>query len=116
MSTTAQNYQSLLAKIQAGLPVQPATKKEAEAVLTLVTSSIINTLEENSDHLSTLRLKNFGKLTIKHRPAGPRKIPFTGLVQMTKAKRKVRFSSLGQLRKFEEMVPVTADTTPINAG
>ena len=48
-----------------------------------------------------MKLGSFGKFSIRHRPATRRKIPFTGVVRDVPLKRKVKFISLGKLRRLE---------------
>jgi len=78
------------------------TKKEAEHVVNAVVSCLECTL---LSHLATdgftIKLNGFGKFSVRHKPGTLRKIPFTGETVLTKAKRKVRFVSLGALRQRE---------------
>jgi len=84
-----------------------ATKKEAEHVIDTVISSLETTLLNNLDKDKfSLKLNSFGKFTVRHKPGIYRKIPFTGETKMTSAKRKVKFVTLGELRK-NEAVPNT---------
>jgi nucleoid DNA-binding protein len=48
-----------------------------------------------------MKLNNFGKFSVRHKPGRLRKIPFTGEMKQTKMRRKVRFVSLGMLRQKE---------------
>jgi len=83
------------------------TKKEAENVIDTVLSALEATLLSNLDKDKfSLKLNSFGKFTIRHKPGIYRKIPFTGETKMTSAKRKVKFVTLGELRK-NEAVPTT---------
>ena len=79
-----------------------ATKKEAEHVIDTVISALEATLLNNlaTDKFS-LKLNSFGKFTVRHKPGIYRKIPFTGETKMTSAKRKIKFVTLGELRKNE---------------
>jgi nucleoid DNA-binding protein len=90
----------LAGEVQAALCL--STKKEAEHVVNAVVSCLECTL---LNHLATdgftLKLNSFGKFSVRHKPGVLRKIPFTGETVLTKAKRKVRFVSLGALRKRE---------------
>jgi nucleoid DNA-binding protein len=78
------------------------TKKEAEHMIDVVVSALEQTLLNNleTDKFS-LKLNSFGKFTVRHKPGIYRKIPFTGETKMTSAKRKIKFVSLGELRKSE---------------
>ena len=78
------------------------TKKEAEHVVNTVIGSLEATL---LNHLETdgftLKLNGFGKFCVRHRPGIRRKIGFTGETIQTKMRRKIRFISLGALRRQE---------------
>ena len=99
--------EELVARVQQALSL--TTKKEAENVIDTVISALEATLLANlvTDKFS-LKLNSFGKFTIKHKPGIYRKIPFTGETKMTSAKRKVKFVTLGDLRK-NEAVPKTGE-------
>jgi nucleoid DNA-binding protein len=92
--------EELVARVQQALSL--TTKKEAENIIDMVISALEATLMANlvTDKFS-LKLNSFGKFTIKHKPGIYRKIPFTGETKMTSAKRKVKFVTLGELRKNE---------------
>src|SRR5258708_6213516 len=79
-----------------------STKKETEHVIDTVITALEQTLLNNliTDKFS-LKLNSFGKFTVRHKPGIYRKIPFTGETKMTNAKRKVKFVTLGDLRKKE---------------
>lgn len=77
-------------------------KKEAEKIINTVFSSVEQILIENLDNEGfILKLNKFGKFSIRHRKGIERVIPFTGETKMTNGKRKVRFNTLGTLRKEE---------------
>ncbi len=80
------------------------TKKEAEHVVNAVIGSLETTL---LNHLGTdgfaLKLNGLGKFYVRHRPGIRRKIGFTGETIQTKMKRKIRFISLGTLRRRERV-------------
>jgi hypothetical protein len=86
------------------------TKKETEAILATVISGIEEVLLDNIgiDNFS-LKLNSFAKLRVHHRPGILRKIPFSRdekgdyVVSLTKDKRKIKFVTLGRLRKAEEV-------------
>jgi nucleoid DNA-binding protein len=79
-----------------------ASKKEAEHVIDAVIGSLETTL---LNHLGTdgftLKLNGFGKFSVRHKPGILRRIPFTGETILTKDRRKIRFISLGSLRRCE---------------
>src|SRR5271157_5027784 len=92
--------EELTQRVQQALSL--TTKKEAEHVIDTVIKSLEETLLNNlgTDKFS-LKLNSFGKFTVRHKPGIYRKIPFTGETKMTSAKRKIKFVSLGELRKNE---------------
>lgn len=77
-----------------------ATKKEAAHVIDAVIWSLETTLLNNlgTDGF-TLKLGSFGKFSVRHRPGILRKIGFSGETIQTKALRRVKFVSLGLLRR-----------------
>lgn len=81
-----------------------ATKKEAEmlvdAVITALEATLLNNLETNG---FTLKLGSFGKFYVRHKPGTRRKIGFSGQTIQTKMLRKVKFISLGNLRREERV-------------
>jgi nucleoid DNA-binding protein len=90
----------LAGRVQAALCLY--TKKEAEHVVNAVVSCLeCMLLEHLATDAFTLKLGGFGKFSIRHKPGILRKIPFTGATVLTKAKRKVKFVSLGVLRQRE---------------
>jgi len=50
-----------------------------------------------------LKLNGFGKFSVRHKPGICRKIGFTGETIQTKMLRKVKFLSLGVLRRQERV-------------
>ena len=80
------------------------TKKEAERIVNAVIWSLETTL---LNHLGTdgftLKLNGFGKFHVRHKPGIRRKIGFSGQTIQTKMLRKVRFISLGTLRRQERV-------------
>jgi len=89
------------------------TKKQAEKIIDTVIAALEATLLNNLDKSGfTLKLNSFGKFTVRHKASITRKIPFvknpdgTFATKTTNAKRKVKFVSLGDLRK-SEVVPKT---------
>lgn len=80
------------------------SKKAASETIGKVLFCLEGTIADNieSDGFA-IKLNKFGKLTIRHRPAGLRKIPLTGETKYTGRRRKVRFVTLGRLRKMEKV-------------
>jgi nucleoid DNA-binding protein len=78
------------------------TKKEAENTINVVVAELEHTLLNNlAVNGFQLKLNSFGKFSIRHKSGIRRKIPFTGEIKMTNDKRKVKFITLGDLRKQE---------------
>lgn len=80
------------------------TKKEAVHAIDAVIESLETTL---LNHLGTdgftLKLNGFGKFYVRHKPGIRRKIGFSGQTIHTKMHRKVKFTSLGVLRRHERV-------------
>ena len=80
------------------------TKKEAAHVIDTVIGSLEATL---LNHLGTdgftLKLNAFGKFYVRHKPGIRRKVGFSGRTIQTKMLRKVKFISLGVLRRQERV-------------
>jgi nucleoid DNA-binding protein len=93
----------LVVRVQEALAL--ATKKEAEHVINGVIGGLEATLLNNlgTDGF-TLKLGSFGKFSVRYKPSTLRKIPFTGETIQTKARRTVRFVSLGALRQAEPVL------------
>jgi nucleoid DNA-binding protein len=92
--------EELTARVQQALNLP--TKKEAENIVDTVIAALEATLLNNlTQDKFSLKLNSFGKFTVRHKPGIYRKIPFTGETKMTSAKRKVKFVTLGELRKNE---------------
>jgi nucleoid DNA-binding protein len=102
MRASLRGREELAARVQQALALP--TKKEAEMVVDTVVAALEATLLNNlgTDGF-TLKLGSFGKFSVRHRPGIFRKIPFTGEMLMTKARRKVRFVALGSLRQRERV-------------
>jgi nucleoid DNA-binding protein len=100
--------EELVGRVQVALNL--TTKKEAEKYVDTVIEALEATLLANltTDKFS-LKLNSFGKFTVRHKDGIYRKIPFTGETKMTSAKRKVKFVTLGDLRK-NEVVSQTPNT------
>jgi len=58
-------------------------------------------LENLSAEGFTIKLNSLGKLSVRHKRGILRKIPFTGQVKLIAPKRKIKFVSLGMLRRCE---------------
>ncbi len=100
MANSRVGRELLISRVQRTLDL--STKKEAEDILTKVITCIEDTLVDNIDNDGfSMKLNSFGKFSIRLKPGIYRKIPFTGETKMTDAKRKVKFVSLGKLRRFE---------------
>lgn len=93
--------EELTAKVQDALKL--TTKKDAERVIDTVIEALEATLLNNlkTDKFS-LKLNSFGKFTVRHKPGIMRRIPFTGETKLTDDKRKIKFVSLGNLRRQEK--------------
>ena len=91
----------LLSRVQQTLNLP--TKKDAEELVNKVITCIEETLAANLDSDGfSMKLKSFGKFSVKHKPGVLRKIPFTGETKQTEDKRKVKFVALGKLRQLEK--------------
>lgn len=79
-----------------------ATKKDAERVVNSVIQSLEATLLNNLETDGfTLKLNGLGKFSVCHRRGIQRRIGFSGQMIHTKMRRKIRFVSLGTLRRHE---------------
>lgn len=90
----------LITKVQKALNL--GTRKEAERVIDTVIDGIEQTLVDNlqTDRF-VLKLKSFGKLTVRHSKGTYRRIPRTNELRKSHDKRKVKFTTLGKLRRLE---------------
>ena len=78
------------------------TRKQAEALVTVFISCLEEALLHHlGDDGFAIKLNSFGKFSIHHRPATRKKISFLGVVREIPLKRKVKFISLGKLRRLE---------------
>jgi nucleoid DNA-binding protein len=100
MRASLRGREELAARVQQTLALP--TKKEAEKIVETVIAALEATMLNNlgTDGF-TLKLGSFGKFSVRHKPGILRKIPFTGETILTKDRRKVRFISLGSLRRCE---------------
>jgi nucleoid DNA-binding protein len=100
MRASIRGRDELAVRVQAALSLP--TKKEAEHVINVLIQSLETTLLNNlqTDGF-TLKLNGFGKFYVRQRPGIRRKIGFTGETIQTKMRRKIRFVSLGALRRQE---------------
>ena len=103
MRSSLRGREELAVRVQQGLGLP--TKKEAEVVVNTVVAALEATLLNNlgTDGFS-LKLRSFGKFSVRHKSGILRKIPFTGETVLTKDRRKVKFISLGRLRRCEEVI------------
>ncbi len=102
MRASLTGREELIARVQQALAL--ATKKEAEAVLDTVVAALEATLLNNlgTDGF-TLKLGSFGKFSVRHKPGILRKVGFSGETIQTEMRRKVKFISLGLLRRRERI-------------
>lgn len=102
MRASVRGREELAAMVQQALALQ--TKREAEMVADAVIAALEATLLNNlgTDGF-TLKLGSFGKFSVRHKAGICRKIGYTGEIIQTKAKRKIRFISLGALRQRERV-------------
>ena len=90
----------LVLAVQRALPVP--MRKQAEGLADVFISCLEETLLHHlGDDGFAMKLGSFGKFSIHHRPATRRKISFTGVVREIPLKRKIKFISLGKLRRLE---------------
>jgi nucleoid DNA-binding protein len=102
MRASLRGREELAARVQQAL-VLP-TKKDAEMVVDTVVAALEATLLNNlhTDGFA-LKLGSFGKLYVRHKQGTRRKIGFSGQTIQTKMLRKVKFISLGNLRREERV-------------
>jgi len=102
MRASLRGREELAARVQQSLALP--SKKEAEIVVETVVTALEATLLNNlgTDGF-TLKLGSFGKFYVRHKPGIRRKIGFSGETIQTKALRKVKFVSLGSLRRRERV-------------
>jgi nucleoid DNA-binding protein len=100
MRASLRGRDELVVRVQEALVL--ATKKETECVINAVVGGLEATLLNNLGTTGfTLKLGSFGKFSVRHKRSMSRKIPFTGETIQTKARRTIRFVSLGALRQAE---------------
>jgi nucleoid DNA-binding protein len=100
MRASLRGRDELAARVQQALLLP--TKKESEHIVDAVIGSLEATLLNNlATDGFTLKLGSFGKFSVRHKAGILRKIPFTGQTILTRDRRKVRFVSLGALRRDE---------------
>ncbi len=89
-----------------GTALKLKTRRDAARIVGTVVecleSLLIDHMEEDG---FAVKLDKFGKFTIRHRPPSKRRIPFTGETKITDGKRKIKFVTLGILRKGEKVAP-----------
>jgi len=100
MRASLRGREELVHNVQTALSL--ATKKDAEHVVNTVIHSLEATLLNNLETDGfTLKLNGLGKFSVHHRPSIQRRIGFSGQTILTKMRRKIRFVSLGMLRRRE---------------
>lgn len=102
MRASLRGREELAGRVQQALALP--TKKQAEIVEDAVVAALEATLLNNlgTDGF-TLKLGSFGKFSVRHKPGILRKIGFSGQTIQTKTLRKVKFISLGNLRRQERV-------------
>ena len=102
MRASLKGREELVLRVQTALSLP--TKKDAEQVVNTVIQSLETTLLNNlgTDGF-TLKLNGLGKFSVHHRPSIQRRIGFSGHTVLTKMRRKIRFISLGVLRRHERV-------------
>ena len=102
MRASLRGREELAARVQQALTLP--TKKEAEMIVEIVVAALEATLLHNLETNGfTLKLGSFGKFSVRHKSGILRRIPFTGKTILTKARRTIRFVSLGTLRQREHV-------------
>lgn len=71
-----------------------------ETVVAALEATLLNNLGTNG---FKLKFGSFGKFSVRHTSGILRRIPFTGETILTKDRRKVKFMSLGSLRRQERV-------------
>lgn len=102
MRASLKGREEFAARVQQSLAL--ATKKEAETVVEAVVAALEATLLNNlgTDGFA-LKLGGFGKFSVRHKPGIRRKVGFSGETIQTKPLRKIKFVSLGRLRRHERV-------------
>jgi nucleoid DNA-binding protein len=78
------------------------TRKQAEEIVAKFISCLEDTLLHHlGDDGFAMKLNSFGKFSVRHRHASRRRITFTGDVREIPPRRKIKFISLGKLRRLE---------------
>jgi nucleoid DNA-binding protein len=102
MRASLRGWEELAGRVQQALGVP--TKKQAELVVDTVVAALEATLLSNLGAGGfTLKLGNFGKFSVRHKAGIRRKVGFSGATILTKMRRKVKFISLGNLRRQERV-------------
>jgi nucleoid DNA-binding protein len=101
MASSRIGLEMFMGKVRQAFP--RLCKKEAEEMVRGIFAALEATLVENLDvDRFAIKLFKFGKLIVRHRRAGLRRIPLTGEVKLTGGRRKVKFTTLGILRRLEK--------------
>jgi nucleoid DNA-binding protein len=102
MRTSLRGREELAARVQQALALP--TKKEAEMIVETVVAALeaalLNNLQTDG---FTLKLGRFGKFSVRHKAGILRRIGFSGETIQTKMRRKVKFITLGNLRRQERV-------------
>jgi nucleoid DNA-binding protein len=94
--------EELLGRVQVALHLP--TRGDAQHLTNLVIACVEDTLLAHlADDGFAMKLNSFGKFVVHHRPAGWKRVGFSGEVVRMKRKAKVKFVSLGRLRQFEDV-------------
>jgi nucleoid DNA-binding protein len=102
MRASIKGREELAESVQVTLAL--STKKEAEHVVNSVIWSIETTLLNNLETNGfTLKLNGLGKFSVMHKSGTLKKVGFTGKTIQTNMRRKIRFTSLGALRRRERL-------------
>jgi nucleoid DNA-binding protein len=100
MRASLRGREELVLRVQTAMSLP--TKKSAEHVVNTVIQSLETTLLNNLETDGfTLKLNGLGKFSVRHRAGIQLRIGFSGQTIQTKMRRKVKFVSLGMLRRHE---------------
>lgn len=101
MTTTSRaGREEFVLRVQTALALP--TKKQAEELVAVFISCLEDTLLHHlGEDRFAIKLGGLGKFSVRHRPATRKRIGFSGEVREIPPKRKVRFVSLGKLRRLE---------------
>jgi nucleoid DNA-binding protein len=98
--SSREGREELTLRVQAALTL--ATKAQAQSLVSVFVSYLEDTLVQHlAEDGFRLKLNGFGKFSVRHRPSRRRKIGFSGETREIPPKRKVKFLTLGKLRRVE---------------